>query len=415
MSIEETNANTNGNTNGNGKRRMLLIAVVAAFALAGIGYAAHWALVGRYNVATDNAYVGGNVVQVTPQVAGTVIGLGADDTQFVKAGQILVELDRSDARLALEQAEATLAKSVRDVRTLFSSTSQQQSNVDIRKSDLAKASEDLARRERLSDSGAISKEEVQHAREAVKSAQSAVAAAEQQLASNRAMVEGTTVETHPDVQKAAAIVRDAYLAYARTAVLAPVSGVVAKRSVQLGQRVSPGAPVMAIVPLGDVWVDANFKEAQIADLRVGQPATLTADVYGSDVVYHGRVVGFGAGTGGAFSLLPAQNATGNWIKIVQRVPVRIALDPSELATHPLQVGLSMEAKIDIHDRGGARLPQVPATAFKTDVYEHLDELADARVKEIVAANGSGSAHAATRPVSSNRSAMPLTQRVALKR
>ncbi len=370
------------------KRKLWLSAVIGAFLVAGGAYGAYWAIDLRYLESTDDAYVGGNVVQITPQISGTVVAIGADDTNFVKAGQTLVQLDQADAQVALDQAEAQLAKTVREVRSLFATTEQLRANVDLRESDLAKANEDLARRERLAASGAISKEDVQHARDAVRSAQAALFGARHELAGNRARVDGTTVENHPDVKNAAARVHDAYLTFARTALPAPVAGFVAKRSVQLGQRVSPGAPLMAVVPLDQVWVDANFKEPQLAAMRLGQPVTLSADLYGAKVAYHGKVAGFGAGTGAAFALLPAQNATGNWIKIVQRVPVRIALDPREIAAHPLQVGLSMQADVDTHDRSSSRLPEVAQTdsSYATDVFHSIDEQANRRVKEVIAAN-----------------------------
>ena len=370
------------------RRRRWLAGVIGVFALAGAAYGAYWAGVGRYRETTDNAYVGGNVVQITPQVSGTVVAIGADDTQFVKAGQTLVELDKADARVALDEAEAQLAKTVRQVRNLFATSAQLQAAVEMRESDLARAQEDFARRERLASSGAVSGEEQQHARDALKSAQAALLAARQQFEANRALVDRTTVENHPDVKNAAAHVRDAYLAYSRTALPAPVSGFVAKRAVQLGQRVGPGTPLMAVVPLDQLWVDANFKEGQLAAIRVGQPVKLTADIYGGKVEYHGRVAGFGAGTGAAFALLPAQNASGNWIKIVQRVPVRIALDPHELAAHPLQIGLSMLVEVDTHGRGGDRLPEQAqgAPAYATDVFRSPSDLADARVHAIIAAN-----------------------------
>jgi len=377
------------------RRRWLTIAG-AAFAAAGIAYGVYWALVLRYAESTDDAYVSGNIVQITPQISGTVVAIGADDTQFVKAGQVLVQLDQADAKVALDQAEAQLARTVRDVRGLYATSAQLQANVAMRQSDLDRASEDLTRRERLSSSGAISREELQHARDAMSSARSALQAAEQQLAANRARVDRTTIEDHPDVRNAAAHWRDAYLAFARTALPAPVAGFVAKRAVQLGQRVSPGAPLMAIVPLDQVWVDANFKEPQLATMRLGQPVMLTADLYGNKVKYHGKVAGFGAGTGSAFAVLPAQNATGNWIKIVQRVPVRIALDPQELAAHPLQIGLSMQVEVDTHDRGGDRLPQFAQSqpALATDVFRTQDEIADRRLKAIIAANEAASSQVA---------------------
>ena len=296
------------------KRRIRWLAIViGAFAMVGIAYGGYWMTTLRYVQSTDDAYVSGNVVQITPQISGTVIAIGADDTQFVKAGQPLVQLDQADAKVALDQAEAQLAKSVREVRNLFATSGQLSATVEMRQSDVAKVDLDLGRRERLAASGAVSREELQHARDAMTSAKAALAAAQQELAANRARVDRTTVENHPDVRNAAAHLRDAYLTYARTVLPAPVSGFVAKRAVQLGQRVSPGTPLMAIVPLDQVWVDANFKEPQLAGMRAGQAVTLTADIYGGKVEYHGKITGFGAGTGAAFALLPAQNATGNWI------------------------------------------------------------------------------------------------------
>jgi membrane fusion protein (multidrug efflux system) len=377
-------------TTSNAKsRRKLGLAVIAGVVVAiGAGYGAYWAMVSRHYQSTDDAYVNGNVVQITPQISGTVVSIGADDTQFVKAGQSLVRLDQADAKVALDQAEAQLAKTVREVRNLFATTAQLQAAVEVRQTDLATAENDLARRAQLGKSGAVSGEELQHARDAVKGAQSALLAAQQQLEANRARIDRTTLEDHPDVRNAAAVVRNAYLNYARTDLPAPVSGFVARRNVQLGQRVGPGAPLMAVVPLDQVWVDANFKEPQLAAMRLGQPVTLTADLYGNSLSYHGKVVGFGAGTGSAFSLLPAQNATGNWIKIVQRVPVRIALDPHELAAHPLQIGLTMKAEVDVSHDQGERLPQLASNtvAYSTDVFHSTDESADARVQEIIAAN-----------------------------
>ena len=369
-------------------RKRWLAIVSGVFAALGLAYGAYWALALRYFQSTDDAYVSGNVVQITPQISGTVVAIGADDTQFVKAGAPLVQLDQADAKVALDQAEAQLAKTVREVRSLFATSAQLQATVAMRQSDLDRANEDFARRERLASSGAISGEERQHARDAYDSAKAALVAAQQQLEANRARVDRTTVDNHPDVRNASARVRDAYLTYARTTLPAPVAGFVAKRAVQLGQRVSSGTPLMAIVPLDQVWVDANFKEPQLAAMRLGQPVTLRADLYGSKMRYHGTVSGFGAGTGSAFALLPAQNATGNWIKIVQRVPVRVALDPEELAAHPLQIGLSMQVEVDTHDRGGERLPQLvqSARAYATDVFGSVDATADERVKTIIAAN-----------------------------
>jgi membrane fusion protein (multidrug efflux system) len=374
----------------NSRRWLWLSIVGGAFLVIGAAYTLYWANVLRYRQSTDDAYVNGNVVQITPQISGTVVSIGADDTQFVKAGQALVRLDQADAKVALDQSEAQLAKTVREVRNLFATSAQLRAAVEMRQSDLAMARKDLARRERLGNSGAISNEELQHARDAARTAEAALMSAQQQLAGNQARVDGTTLENHPDVRNASAAVRNAYLGFSRTVLPAPVSGFVARRAVQLGQRVGPGAPLMSVVPLDQVWVDANFKEPQLASMRVGQPVTLTADLYGGSFRYHGKVAGFGAGTGSAFALLPAQNATGNWIKIVQRVPVRIALDAHEIAEHPLQIGLSMKVEVSVRDGSGARLPEVAhnAPAYATDVFHSVDEAADARVQEIIAANDS---------------------------
>lgn len=373
-------------------RRRYLALAIGAFALLGVGFGTYWALVGRHYVSTDDAYVSGNVVQITPQVSGTVVEIGADDTQSVSAGQPLVRLDPADAKVALEQARAQLARTVREVRNLFATTEQLEAQVQVRETALAGAQQDLARRERLGRDGIVSAEELQHARDALRSAQAALIAARQQLAANRARTDNTSLENHPEVRAAAAAVRSAYLAYARTVLPSPVSGLVARRNVQLGERVSPGAALMSVVPLDQVWVDANFKEPQLEPVRVGQPVELVSDVYGRSVVYHGRVAGFGAGTGAAFALLPAQNASGNWVKIVQRVPVRVALDPRELAAHPLQIGLSMKAEVDVRDRSGARLARsAPATPrYATDVFAAEGARADEEVRAIIAANSATS-------------------------
>ncbi|WP_422087325.1 efflux RND transporter periplasmic adaptor subunit [Variovorax sp.] len=387
---------------GNGKRRRALTALAAVVIVAGGGWGLYEWLVASHYEDTDNAYVSGNVIQITPQIGGTVMAINADDTDFVKAGQPLVQLDPADAKVALEQAEAALAQAVRQVRTLYANNGSLAAQVTLRQSDIvkaqsdiAKAQDDLQRRRALSGNGAVSKEELNHAetqldtaKSQLAAAQAGVVAAKEALVSNQSLTEGTSVAQHPSVLAAAAKVREAYLATQRVAMPAPVDGYVAKRTVQLGQRVAAGTPMMSIVPLNQLWVDANFKEVQLRNIRIDQPVKLTADVYGKKVEYTGKVAGLGVGTGSAFALLPAQNATGNWIKVVQRVPVRIALDPEQLKANPLRIGLSMDAEIDISSKSGKMLADAPrpAALVQTQVYSQLDRGADAEVDRIVAAN-----------------------------
>jgi membrane fusion protein (multidrug efflux system) len=367
-------------------RALLMSLIVLVILAAALAYGLYYWRVARFHEETDDAYVNGNVVQITPQVTGTVIAVKADDTQTVEAGAPLVVLDPADARVALEQAEANLAKTVRQVVGLYANDSQYQAQVALHQADLLRAQDDLKRRLTVAQTGAVSREEISHARDAVASAQAAVESARQQLMSNRAMTNNTTFTTHPDVQAAAAKVRDAYLANARNTLPAPVTGYVAKRSVQVGQRVSPGTQLMAIVPLNSVWVDANFKESQLRHIHLGQPVELRADLYGSSVVYSGKVIGFSAGTGSAFSLLPAQNATGNWIKVVQRLPVRIALDPQQLQQHPLRIGLSMQVDVTTRNEDGSPLTNTANTAYETHVFDQYGDEADAEIARIIKDN-----------------------------
>ncbi len=381
-------------------RRRGLTIIASTMLLVGLAWGGwHW-LHGRHHQNTDNAYVAGNAVQITPQTGGTVVAIGADDTDFVKSGQVMVKLDDADARVALDQAQAQLAQTVREVRSLFANNSTLKAQVQLREAELSRmqteanrAQADVLRRTPLVASGAIGKEEYQHAiaqstaaQSAVAAAQSAVLAAREQLSASQTQTEGTTLSTHPSVQRAAAKVREADLALQRLELRAPVDGHVAKRGVQLGQRVSPGAPLMTLIALNQLWIDANFKEGQLDSIRIGQPAEMQADVYGSKVIYHGTVIGMGAGTGAAFALLPAQNATGNWIKIVQRVPVRIAIDPKDLAEHPLRVGLSMDVTVDTADQKGKTLNDTPRSApsVVTNVFDAQSQSADQRVERIIA-------------------------------
>jgi membrane fusion protein (multidrug efflux system) len=361
--------------------------------LAAAGFSAYWSTTLQFREVTEDAYVEGNLVQVTTQIAGTVTAIAADNTDRVGAGQELVRLNDVDARLALERSEALLAKTVRQVRAQYASASQMEANVHLRRAELSKVQADFDRRSQLVKSGAISGEDLEHARAAVRTAQAALTSAQQQFAANHALVDSTSVATHPDVMGAAAQVKDAYIATVRTSVPAPIAGMVARRNVQVGQRVAAGTALMAIVPVERVWVSANFKESQLRHLRSGQPVELSADAYGKDVVYHGTLVGEEAGTGSAFSLMPAQNATGNWIKVVQRVPVRIALDPREVARHPLQLGLSMRVSVDTHKRDWPRLS--PGTSarqsYRTEVFAGEGRAADKLVADIIAANAASTA------------------------
>jgi membrane fusion protein (multidrug efflux system) len=383
-------------------RKKILIVLAIIFVVVAIIYSIYWFLYLRHFESTDNAYVQGNIVQITPQIAGTVVAINAQDTDFVKAGQSLIKLDPADAKVALDQAEAQLAATVREVRTVYATNVTLGASVNVRKADLARvasevkrAEDDVARRQPLVATGGISGEEWQHALTTLASAKSAqavvranVEAARDQLAVNKSLTDGVSASEHPNVLRASSKLREAYLAYKRADLPAPVSGFIAKRSVQVGQRIQPGVPLMAIIPLSEVWVDANFKEVQLRNMRIGQPVKLVADIYGSKVEYAGKIAGLGAGTGAAFALLPAQNATGNWIKVVQRVPVRIALNAKQVSEHPLRVGLSMEAEVDVEDQSGKSLGDatIPAATSETKVFAQVDAEADERVNKIVAAN-----------------------------
>jgi membrane fusion protein (multidrug efflux system) len=377
----------------NRTRRLSLLALGAVVVLSGLGYAGYWFLDGRYFESTDDAYVNGDVVQVTSEVPGTVLALNVDDTQTVRAGQSLLSLDPADARIAEADAEADLARAVRQVRGLFAQGQELRAQIEQREQAERTADEDLKRRSGLLEDGAISSEELSHARDAVTTTRANVSAARQQLSQTVAQIDGTTIADHPQVLAAEAAVRNAALALHRTELVSPVTGVIAKRSVQVGERVAAGTPLLAVVPLDDVWVDANFKEGQLERMRAGQPVTVRTDLYGHQVTYHGHLVGIAAGSGSAFALLPAQNASGNWIKIVQRVPVRILLDPNELQAHPLRVGLSTTVRVDLHDISGplmttaVRNVPIPRQASAGD-----DPSVDARIASIVADNAGPKAH-----------------------
>ncbi|MFO1420279.1 MAG: efflux RND transporter periplasmic adaptor subunit [Candidatus Competibacteraceae bacterium] len=421
MSAPAPNLNDPPSVTPNGNRRRALLLLSLLFSAVAAGAGGYWFVRGRWYVATDNAYVGGNVVQITPQVSGTVASVLADDTDLVEQGQPLVRLDPADAQVQLQLAQANLADAVRSVRGLYANDGQSRALIAQRAADLdrartevermeaevRRAQEEYARREALFRQKYIADETLQAARTAldaaiaqrdgaraaVEQARAAIRQAREQRTGTEVLVDNTSVETHPRVAAAAAKVKEAYLELARATVVAPVRGYVAKRSVQVGARVAPGTALMAVIPLGQLWVDANLKESQLEYVRIGQPVELSADLYGDEVKYAGRVVGLAPGTGGAFALLPAQNATGNWIKIVQRVPVRIALDPGALAQHPLRVGLSMRVTVDTHQRDGAVLATEPngRERYATPVFEAQAGEADALIARIIEANRRGAA------------------------
>ena len=370
----------------NGKRRRILTILVLVFAVAGIAYLAFSILVLSKREKTDDAYVVGNQLRISAQVPGTVIEVLARNTSRVMAGQVLLRLDLVDAQQALARAEAALAQSVRQVRQHQAETHQYNALVDARTLEVKNAEADLARRLPLLAEKAVAEEEVGHAREAVLLARAQLEQARQLRLASEALVDSTTLQDNPTVRQQRAAYEDAWIALRRSAIVSPIDGYIAQRSVQLGQHIMPGEHLMTVIPLQDVWLEANFKEQQLRNLRIGQPATMTSDQYGGAVVFHGHVIGVQAGTGAAFSVLPPQNASGNWIKVVQRVAVKVALDPKEVAAHPLRIGLSMTVKVDTRDRSGMVLASEPVSdvqettgAYATDIAA-ADAAADAIIQ-----------------------------------
>ena len=367
------------------KRKVMLVVLAIVVILVGVAVWGYHEFYGRWNESTDDAYVNGNVVEITPLVTGTVVSIGADDGDLVHEGQVLINFDPNDAQVGLQSAQANLARTVRQVRGLYSNVDGMKAQVNAQQAEVQKAQDNFNRRKNLAAGGAISQEELSHARDDLTSAQNALANARQQLKTTSALVDDTVVSSHPDVMAAAAQLRQAYLNNSRSTLIAPVTGYVAKRSVQLGQRVQPGTALMAVIPLDQLWIDANFKETQLRDMRIGQPVDIEADLYGSDVKFSGTIDSLGAGTGSAFALLPAQNATGNWIKIVQRVPVRIHINAEELAKHPLRVGLSTQVDVNLRDQSGPVLAQQPPqkASFSTNVYDRQLAEADAMITQLI--------------------------------
>ncbi|MFK3888261.1 efflux RND transporter periplasmic adaptor subunit [Sphingomonas sp. NPDC079357] len=367
-------------------RRRALTILAILVAIAAIVWAVMHFFFSPPEQETDDAYVAGDVVAVTARDPGTVTALRADNTQAVQAGQPLIDLDPTTADVNVAAAAAELARAVRSTRADFTRVGQSDAGIVQAQAELSRAQADYARRRSAAAQGAVSGEELSHAADAVKVAAANLRLAQEQRRQAQATVQGTDVNTNPAVLSAIAAYRRAAITRSHMHMTAPIAGVVAQRTVQVGQQVNAGTPLMAIVPLDRVWVDANFRETQLKDVRIGQPVELTSDMYGGDVKFHGRVVGLSAGSGNAFALLPPQNASGNWIKIVQRLPVRIALDPRELRAHPLRVGLSVKATIDTADTGGAQLAQAATTPYQGETTSGTDPQVEAAIRRIVAAN-----------------------------
>ena len=353
----ETQATPQAPKNKKKTRKVAMLLLTGIFIIIAIAYLFYWLLVLRHFESTDDAYVAGNQVQIMAQVSGSVTDVNFDSTDFVKKGDVLVTIDPTDAEQAFERSKTALANSVRQTHQLIINGKQYQANIALRQTQLQQAQTDLKRRVVLGNVDAIGREELQHARDAVDTAKAQYDVAVQQYNANQAMVLNTPVDQQPQVLQAAAQVRDAWLALQRTKVRSPIDGFVSRRAVQIGQQITSSTALMAVVPANHIWVDANFKETQLANMRIGQAATVVSDMYGDDVKYHGKVVGMDMGTGGAFSLLPAQNATGNWIKVVQRLPVRIELNDQEVKEHPLRIGLSALVTVDTQNRDGLVLAE----------------------------------------------------------
>ncbi len=374
------------------RRKTALLGLGAIFTAAAIGYGTYWGIYGNTRQSTDDAYVAGNRVPVMTEAEGTVTAVLADETTEVQQGQVLVRMDDADARVALQEAEAKLAATVRRVEELYATDKQLMAKTEEQQANLSQSRSDYKRHQALNKLGYYSDSALEQSGTNVEVNEHQLAEAEHALSAVRAQIGGGEVADHPDVKLASAEVRAAYLALARMTIVAPVSGYVAKRDVQIGQRVSPSAPLMAIVPLSQIWVDANFKESQLDRIRPGQDVSLRSDVYGRRVTFHGKVAGVDAGTGSAFALLPAQNATGNWIKVVQRVPVRIEIDPAELAAHPLRIGLSMAVDVDTRvQKDGTLLTALPVPQYSTPVYDQRMAGVDELIAGIIRSNGGGSA------------------------
>ena len=356
--------------------------------VSGILAAFYWLFFLKDIESTEDAYVGGNQIMVSGQVAGNVAKINVDNMDKVRAGDILIELDDTNAKLSFEQAQSNLANAVRQIKQLEFTVQQLQAAVNANEITLAQAQGNLNRRVQLEKSGAIDQESFQHAKEAVALAKANLSSSQNQLAANQALLLARPLMEQPQIQNAVAAVKQAWLNLQRTQIKSPIDGYVARRSAQVGQAVSVGSPLMAVISTEQMWLDANFKETQLTDMRLGQPAEVHFDLYGKDKVFHGTVVGIDIGTGSAFSLLPSQNASGNWIKVVQRIPVRIQLDAQQIAENPLRIGLSATVKVNVANKDGAFLREIdaPRTHYTTDTLHYDESAVDSLIQSIIEQN-----------------------------
>jgi membrane fusion protein, multidrug efflux system len=370
------------------RRKVIILSVIAAvFILAGLAWLLLYIFVFTQREKTDDAYVKGDMVTISSRVGGTVVEVAVEETERVHAGQVLIKLDPVDANVALMNAEGQLAQAVREAQAKIQQANQADAAIPQRRAQYEQARDEYNRRHPLLERRAVSAEEVDTGKRQMQQAYAALQAAEREAAAAHAQVDGTTVENYPAVIQARSQFRNAWVNNGRNAIVSPIEGYAARRQVQVGQRIQAGQDLLTVVPLQDLWVDGNFKETQLENIRIGQPVKITTDMY-SDMEYHGKVVGLNAGTGSAFSLLPAENATGNWIKVVQRLPVRISIDPEDLRKHPLRVGLSTYVTVDTHDRDGRVLADTPRSKplATTNVYEQEMGQADERAEAIIREN-----------------------------
>ena len=387
MSDQQTDTQTSSNNKSQQRKKGLSIFILLLLLIA-IGSAAYWFFFIKGFEETEDAYVSGNQVMVSAQVAGNISKINVDNMDPVQAGDVLLELDDTNTKLSFEQAKSNLANAVRQISQLNYTVKQLKSAVRANEITLAQAQGNLNRRVQLVKDGAIDKESFQHAKEAVELAKANLTTSQNQLEANQALLLDGPLSEQPQIQSAVSNLKQAWLNLERTKIRSPIKGYVARRNAQVGQAVSVGGALMAVVTTDQMWLDANFKETQLTHMRIGQPVKIHFDLYGKDKTFDGKVVGIEMGTGSAFSLLPTQNATGNWIKVVQRVPVRIQLDPQQLAENPLRIGLSATVKVNVSDSQGETLRnQAPSTTlYSTNVLQYDESAVNNLIESIIRDN-----------------------------